>query len=127
MAKVAELNNYVCPTINTENIHDIRDARHPLLELGCSHYEPNSFRSGGQHPKVKVLTGPNASGKSVYLKQTALIIFLAHVGSFVPATRANIAVVHSIHSRMGAKESAAVRLSAFMIDLTQVSPVFSKN
>lgn len=120
MAKVALLNGYVCPTINNENIHEIKDGRHPLLEVISSNYHPNNFYSTNTRGKVKILTGPNASGKSVYLKQVALIIFLAHIGSFVPATKANIARVHSIYSRIHAAESVAVRLSSFMIDLSQV-------
>lgn len=121
MSKVALLNGYVRPSINTQNIHEIKDARHPLLELISSNFQSNDFYSGGNNGKVKILTGPNASGKSVYLKQIALIIFLAHIGSFVPATKANVATVYSIHSRIHATESVTARLSSFMIDLSQMS------
>lgn len=120
MSKVALLNGYVRPTLNTQNVHEIQKGRHPLLELISSDFQPNDFYSGGDRGKVQIVTGPNASGKSVYLKQVSLIIFLAHVGSFVPASKANIATVHSIHSRIRATESAALRLSSFMIDLSQV-------
>lgn len=121
MSKVASMYGYVRPTINNQNTHEIRDGRHALLELISTDYQPNDFYSSEDAGKVKILTGPNASGKSVYLKQVALIIFLAHIGSFVPATKANIARVHSIHSRIHTTESVTVRLSSFMIDLSQMS------
>lgn len=121
MAKIALLNGYVRPTVNNENIHDIKNGRHPLLELISSNYQPNDYCSSDNVGKIKILTGPNASGKSVYLKQVALIIFLTHIGSFVPATKATIAKVHSIHSRIHTTESITVRLSSFMIDLSQMS------
>lgn len=121
MSKVASMYGYVRPTINNQNIHEIKDGRHALLELISSDYQPNDFYSSEDAGKVKILTGPNASGKSVYLKQVALIIFLVHIGSFVPATKANIATVHSIHSRIHTTESVTVRLSSFMIDLSQMS------
>lgn len=121
MSKVALLNGYVRPTINEQNIHEIKDGRHPLMEFISSDYQSNDFYSTKNNGKVKILTGPNGSGKSIYLKQVTLIIFLTHVGSFVPAVKANIAKVHSIHSPIHAAESICVRLSSFMIDLSQVS------
>lgn len=121
MACVAEQHNYVRPHLTENNVHEIKGCRHPLLENICNNFEPNDFFSGGSYSRVKLLTGPNGSGKSVYLKQIALVVYLAHVGSFVPARKASISMVHSIHSRMHANESAAIRLSSFMIDLTQVS------
>lgn len=121
MSKVALLNGYIRPAINTQNIHEIKDGRHALLELLSSNFQSNDFHSGGDNAKVQILTGPNASGKTMYLKQVALIIFLAHIGSFVPATKANISTVHSIHSRIHATESVTIRLSSFMIDLSQMS------
>ena len=85
-----------------------------------SNFESNDFFSGNNYSHIKIITGPNGSGKSVYLKEVALVIYLAHVGSYVPARVANIGMMHSIHSRMQATESASVRLSAFMIDAIQV-------
>ncbi|XP_044266292.1 LOW QUALITY PROTEIN: mutS protein homolog 5-like [Tribolium madens] len=120
IAKVSAQNNYVRPSLNNRNKHEIRDCRHPLLEL-VSNFEPNDFCSGNNHSHIKIITGPNGSGKSVYLKQVALVIYFAHIGSYVPARSANIGMLHSIHSRMHATESAAVRLSAFMIDTIQAT------
>lgn len=71
------------------------------------------------------VSGPNGSGKTVYLKEIALITFLAHIGIYVPAEKANIGLVNSIHSRLQTKESASLRLSSFMIDITQVTAIVS--
>ncbi|RZC42494.1 mutS protein 5-like [Asbolus verrucosus] len=120
MAKVSAQNNYVRPNLNNQNVHEIQDCRHPLLEL-VSNFESNDFYSGKDYSHIKVITGPNGSGKSIYLKQVALAIYLAHIGSYVPAKTANISMMHSIHSRMQATESASVRLSAFMIDVIQAT------
>lgn len=112
-------NNYVRPHLNNDNVHEIIDSRHPLLEL-IAPFEVNDFKSGGPHTHIKIVTGPNGSGKSIFLKQIALVIYFAHIGAYVPAKKATISMVHSIHSRMQATESASVRLSAFMIDVIQV-------
>ncbi|KAJ8918621.1 hypothetical protein NQ315_013127 [Exocentrus adspersus] len=121
MAITAAQNMYVRPTLNTENIFEIEDSRHPLMEHMIPQFQQNSFYSGGSYNRMKIITGPNGSGKSIYLKQIALIVFMAHIGSYLPVKSANIGLVHSIHSRMQATESAAVRLSAFMIDVSQMT------
>lgn len=123
MAITAAQNAYVRPCLNDEIVIEIENGRHPLMEHMIVQFQQNGFRSGGEHGRIKIITGPNGSGKSMYLKQIALIVFLAHVGSYVPAKSANIGLVHSIHSRMQATESAAVRLSAFMIDVSQVNEI----
>lgn len=120
MAVTAAQNMYVRPKLNEQNVFEIEEGRHPLMEHVVTQFQQNNFYSGGKYSHMKIVTGPNGSGKSMYLKQIALIVFLAHVGSYVPAKSANISLVHSIHSRMQATESAAVRLSAFMIDVSQV-------
>lgn len=125
IAKVSAQNNYVRPTLNNENMHEIQDCRHPLLEL-VSNFESNDFFSGKNYSHIKIITGPNGSGKSVYLKEVALVIYFAHIGSYVPARTANIGMLHSIHSRIQATESASVRLSSFMIDAIQVEIFFKK-
>lgn len=118
MSKVSAQNNYIRPSLNNENIHEIQDCRHPLLEL-VSNYECNDFYSGGNSSHIKIVTGPNGSGKTIFLKTVALTIYLAHIGSYVPAKTANIGMMHSIHTRMHSTESVSVRLSAFMIDNIQ--------
>ena len=121
MAKVAKEKNYTRPKLNTDNIIEIKEGRHALLEIENQNYVSNDYYSGGNHTCVKIITGPNASGKSIYLKQSTLTVYMAHVGSYVPANSANICIIYSIHTRMHTTESASVRLSAFMIDLSQVS------
>ncbi|KAL3267858.1 hypothetical protein HHI36_006999 [Cryptolaemus montrouzieri] len=120
LAKVAEEKNFVKPTLNNDRIQEIEEARHPLMEDMFPGFVSNDFLSGGKHSRMKIITGPNGSGKSIYLKQTGIIIYLAHIGSYVPVKRANIGMVHSIHFRI-ATESVSVRLSSFMIDVTQIS------
>lgn len=125
MAKVAFQNNYSRPQLHTNRMHEIIDCRHPLMELLVpGQYQTNNYFSGGDSSRVQIITGPNGSGKSVYLKQIAIIVYLAHVGFYVPAKSAYIGVVSSIHSRMQATESATVRLSSFMIDLSQITQAF---
>ncbi|KAJ8986006.1 hypothetical protein NQ317_013890 [Molorchus minor] len=121
MAITASQNVYVRPKLNTKNIFEIEECRHPLMEHLLLQFQSNNFYSGDKYSRMKIITGPNGSGKSMYLRQIALIVFLAHIGSYVPAKNANIGLVHSIHSRMQATESASVRLSAFMIDVSQMT------
>ncbi|XP_025111606.1 LOW QUALITY PROTEIN: mutS protein homolog 5-like [Pomacea canaliculata] len=121
LAACAQEFGYVCPELTEECIIDVKKGRHPLQELCCSPYVPNNVQSGGGHAKVKILTGPNACGKSVYLKQVALIVYMAHIGSFVPAESAVIGEVDRIFSRIKSLESVSVGLSTFMLDLNQMS------
>ncbi|XP_053769719.1 mutS protein homolog 5 isoform X2 [Desmodus rotundus] len=99
----------------------IQNGRHPLMELCARTFVPNSAECGGDKGRVKVITGPNSSGKSIYLKQVGLITFLALVGSFVPAEEAEIGAVDAIFTRIRSCESISLGLSTFMIDLNQVA------
>ncbi|XP_072689773.1 mutS protein homolog 5 isoform X4 [Canis lupus baileyi] len=98
----------------------IQNGRHPLMELCARTFVPNSAECGGDRGRVKVITGPNSSGKSIYLKQVGLITFMALVGSFVPAEEAEIGAVDAIFTRIHSCESISLGLSTFMIDLNQV-------
>ncbi|XP_051043294.1 mutS protein homolog 5 isoform X4 [Phodopus roborovskii] len=102
-------------------IHGVRvkNGRHPLMELCARTFVPNSTDCGGVQGRVKVITGPNSSGKSIYLKQVGLITFMALVGSFVPAEEAEIGVIDAIFTRIHSCESISLGLSSFMIDLNQ--------
>ncbi|XP_040138328.2 mutS protein homolog 5 isoform X6 [Ictidomys tridecemlineatus] len=102
-------------------LHGVRihNGRHPLMELCARTFVPNSAECGGDKGKVKVVTGPNSSGKSIYLKQVGLITFMALVGSFVPAEEAEIGAVDAIFTRIHSCESISLGLSTFMIDLNQ--------
>ncbi|KAJ8792069.1 hypothetical protein J1605_020128 [Eschrichtius robustus] len=97
----------------------IQNGRHPLMELCARTFVPNSAECGGYKGRVKVITGPNSSGKSIYLKQVGLITFMALVGSFVPAEEAEIGAVDAIFTRIQSCESISLGLSTFMIDLNQ--------
>ncbi|KAK1327510.1 hypothetical protein QTO34_013012, partial [Cnephaeus nilssonii] len=97
----------------------IQNGRHPLMELCARTFVPNSAECGGDKGRVKVITGPNSSGKSIYLKQVGLITFMALVGSFVPAEEADIGAVDAIFTRIHSCESISLGLSTFMIDLNQ--------
>lgn len=121
MAIISTQNNYSRPILHENNQHEIVDSRHPLMEILITPYQTNNFHSGGNYPRMKLITGPNGSGKSVYMKQITIIIYLAHVGCYVPAKYAKIGPVYSIHTRMQATESVNVRLSSFMIDLSQIT------
>ncbi|XP_046958342.1 mutS protein homolog 5 [Lynx rufus] len=97
----------------------ILNGRHPLMELCARTFVPNSAECGGDKGRIKVITGPNSSGKSIYLKQVGLITFMALVGSFVPAEEAEIGAVDAIFTRIHSCESISLGLSTFMIDLNQ--------
>ncbi|KAF9420237.1 hypothetical protein HW555_003458, partial [Spodoptera exigua] len=121
ISKVCKEFNYVRPTLNKEKIISIKAGRHPLYMLTCDSFVPNDVESSLQAGCVKILTGPNSSGKSVYMKQIGLIVYLAHVGSFVPAEAATIGVLRHIHTRIQSTECVAAHMSAFLIDLRQMA------
>ncbi|XP_014674149.1 PREDICTED: mutS protein homolog 5-like [Priapulus caudatus] len=120
LATAAMEYNYVQPELSSRNELLITGGRHPLQELCVPSFVPNDTSSTHQG-RVKVLTGPNSSGKSVYLKQVGVIVFLAHIGSFVPAEGAKIGLVDRILSRIRTDESVSIHLSTFMIDLNQMA------
>uniref|UniRef100_H0X2E8 DNA mismatch repair protein n=2 Tax=Otolemur garnettii TaxID=30611 RepID=H0X2E8_OTOGA len=99
----------------------IQNGRHPLMELCARTFVPNSAECSGDKGRIKVITGPNSSGKSIYLKQVGLITFMALVGSFVPAEEAEIGTVNAIFTQIHSCESISLGLSTFMIDLNQVA------
>ncbi|KAG8236390.1 hypothetical protein J437_LFUL014911 [Ladona fulva] len=131
LAMIARENGYVRPElIRDERVIEIQGGRHPLQELCMESFVPNDTYLGQKEGWgcMKILTGPNASGKSVYLKQVALITFLAHIGSFVPAISAKIGIIDSIFTRIRTTESVSIHLSAFMIDLCQtLDHMFEEN
>lgn len=118
LATVARQNNYVRPTLTTDSLLDIRNGRHVLQEMTVDTFIPNDTKIVDDG-KIHIITGPNYSGKSIYIKQIALIIFLAHIGSFVPADAATIGMTDRIFCAMGSTLMTAEQ-STFMIDLHQV-------
>ncbi|XP_067679638.1 mutS protein homolog 5-like [Haliotis asinina] len=121
LATCAREFDYVKPELVKDPVIDIKAGRHPLQELCCTPFVPNDFHSGGNSGKIKLLTGPNACGKSVYLKQIALIVYMAQIGSFVPAEHAVIAMVDRIFTRVKSLESVSLGLSTFMLDINQMA------
>lgn len=121
MSQTALEFNYVRPTMTIEDKIEIVEGRHPLIELMFKTFVANDFRSGGEFTKTKLISGPNACGKSVYLKQICLIVYMAHIGSFVPAMSATIPIVDRLFTRIQSPESVSMRLSTFLLDLKQMS------
>lgn len=126
IAKTCKENDYKRPVITTGKIIDITNGRHPLQELCINNYVPNSTKSSMDSSLVTILTGPNSSGKSIYLKQVALIVYMAHIGCFVPAEAATIGLIDHIYTRVQTVEDISNRMSAFLIDLRQVLILFQR-
>ncbi|XP_058210844.1 DNA mismatch repair protein MSH5 isoform X6 [Rhododendron vialii] len=118
LALVARQNNYVKPTLTLEELLDIQNGRHVLQEMTVDTFIPNDTKIHDEG-RINIITGPNYSGKSIYVKQVALIVFLAHIGSFVPADAATVGLTDRIFCAMGSKHMTAEQ-STFMIDLHQV-------
>ncbi|GMN51626.1 hypothetical protein TIFTF001_020775 [Ficus carica] len=118
LALVAYQNNYVRPTLTAENFLDIQNGRHVLQEMIVDTFIPNDTKMGNDG-RINIITGPNYSGKSIYIKQVALIIFLSHIGSYVPADAATVGLTDRIFCAMGNKHMTAEQ-STFMVDLHQV-------
>jgi DNA mismatch repair protein MSH5 len=121
LAQLAKEYNYCRPELTSENVIYIKNGRHPLQELCVTAFIPNDTCIDLSNGRMKILTGANASGKSVYLTQVGLIVYLAHIGSFVPAEVAKIGLLHGIFTRIQTRESVSVQQSAFLIDVNQVS------
>ncbi|XP_006452401.2 DNA mismatch repair protein MSH5 isoform X2 [Citrus sinensis] len=118
LALVAHQNNYMRPILTLEPLLDIQNGRHVLQEMTVDTFIPNDTRIDNDG-RINIITGPNYSGKSIYIKQVALIVFLSHIGSFVPADAATVGLTDRIFCAMGSKHMTAEQ-SSFMIDLHQV-------
>ncbi|CAK1544355.1 unnamed protein product [Leptosia nina] len=121
ISKVCKELNFVRPILTREKIIQIEQGKHPLYLTTCDNFVPNDAVSSQEAGFVKILTGPNSSGKSVYMKQIGLIVYLAHIGSFVPAESATIGIVSNIFTRIQSTECIASHMSAFLIDLKQMA------
>ena len=125
LATVAYVNNYVKPIINEDNKLDIKDGRHPVVEsiVGEENFVPNDTYLNSSENIINIITGPNMAGKSTYMRQTAIIALMAHIGSFVPASYANIPILDRIFTRVGASDDLAQGQSTFMVEMTEVSQI----
>lgn len=117
--KVARDYNYVRPNVTESKIINVVEGRHPLMECATT-FVPNDIRSGEGASLIKVLTGPNSCGKSVYLKQIGLVVFMAHIGCYVPARTATIGTISRVLTQMSNTESIGLNASSFLQNLRQV-------
>ena len=131
LAEIAVFQGYCCPEIVDSRIIEIMDGRHPVVEqsLGAGLFVPNSTNMGDNqgeiNPDLIILTGPNASGKSCYLRQVGLIQLMAQTGSFVPATRAKLAISDRIFTRVGAVDDLATGQSTFMVEMNETANILN--
>ena len=125
LALIAQRNNYVRPTINVNGVIDIKNGRHPVVEQMIENdmFIANDTYLDNQKKRVSIITGPNMAGKSTYMRQTALIVLMAQIGSFVPAEKANIGIVDRIFTRVGASDDLASGQSTFMVEMTEVANI----
>lgn len=125
LALVAQRNNYVRPKINNSGVIDIKNGRHPVVEQMIENdmFIANDTYLDNQKKRISIITGPNMAGKSTYMRQTALIVLMAQIGSFVPAEKANIGIVDRIFTRVGASDDLASGQSTFMVEMTEVANI----
>ncbi|WNV59591.1 DNA mismatch repair protein MutS [Oscillospiraceae bacterium NTUH-002-81] len=125
LSLVAERENYVRPSINEKGLIDIRGGRHPVVEKMISNdmFIANDTYLDNNKNRISIITGPNMAGKSTYMRQTALIVLMAQIGSFVPAQKAKIGIVDRIFTRVGASDDLASGQSTFMVEMTEVANI----
>lgn len=127
-AQIAIKNNYCKPNINSDKILDIKEGRHPVIEQQMpsgEQYIPNDVYLDDVSHQIMVITGPNMSGKSALLRQTALIILMAQIGSFVPATYAKIGIIDKVFTRVGASDNLSKGESTFMVEMTETASILN--
>ena len=124
LAEVAVKNNYTMPVVNVSDKIDIKDGRHPVVEkvLKGQLFIPNDTYVS-RKDRISVITGPNMAGKSTYMRQVALIVLMAQIGSFVPASSAQIGIVDKIFTRVGASDDLASGQSTFMVEMNEVANI----
>ena len=125
LSVVALRNNYVRPKINTKGTIDIKNGRHPVVELmlGDGQFVANDTYLNKGDDRISIITGPNMAGKSTYMRQVALIVLMAQIGSFVPAGKADICICDRIFTRVGASDDLASGQSTFMVEMTEVANI----
>ncbi|MBR4211741.1 MAG: DNA mismatch repair protein MutS [Oscillibacter sp.] len=125
LAAVAVANRYCCPEVDESSVIEIHDGRHPVVEqmLKDSLFVPNDTFMGETEQRVDIITGPNMAGKSTYMRQVALIVLMAQIGSFIPASSARIGIVDRIFTRVGASDDLSAGQSTFMVEMTEVAEI----
>ena len=125
LSVVALRNNYVCPKINEKGVIQVKDGRHPVVELMISEgqFVANDTYLDNDGDRISIITGPNMAGKSTYMRQAALLVLMAQIGSFVPASSADICICDRIFTRVGASDDLASGQSTFMVEMTEVANI----
>ncbi|MDP6179570.1 MAG: hypothetical protein QGG48_06740, partial [Desulfatiglandales bacterium] len=125
LAEIAELNNYTCPDVNNGGQIEIVDGRHPVIEhtVKDEDFVPNDIRLDDKDQQLLIITGPNMAGKSTILRQTALSVLMAQMGSFVPASKAIIGMVDRVFTRIGASDDLAGGQSTFMVEMNETANI----
>ena len=128
-AKIALKYNYVKPIINDEPVINIKSGRHPVIERNLKENEfiANDTDIGQDDNLIQIITGPNMAGKSTYMRQTALIIIMAQIGSFVPASKAQIGICDKVFTRIGASDNISKGQSTFMLEMNEVSNILENS
>ena len=126
-AEAAEKNNYVKPSIDTSGELDIKNGRHPVVEqvMKNERFIPNDVELNTADNRLAIITGPNMAGKSTYMRQTALLVLMAQIGSFVPADSARIGITDRIFTRVGASDDLATGQSTFMVEMIEVANILN--
>lgn len=127
-SKIAHQNNYHCPKINNDAVLEIKAGRHPVIEKVLPEgvaYIPNDVYLDNEQQQIIIITGPNMSGKSALLRQTAIIVLMAQIGSFVPAEAAEIGVVDKIFTRVGASDNLSMGESTFMVEMNETASILN--
>lgn len=127
LSDTAAQNSYVCPTVDASDVVDIKNGRHPVVEkfVEDSYFVPNDTYLNTSDNCLMLITGPNMAGKSTYMRQTALIILMAQIGSFVPASSARIGIVDKLFTRVGASDDLASGQSTFMLEMKEVAYILN--
>ena len=125
LAQRAVESRYVAPEIDDGDVLKIVDGRHPVVERGSGPFVPNDSRLNRSDRMITILTGPNMAGKSTYIRQTALIVLLAQIGSFVPASEARIGVVDRVFTRIGAADDIGQNASTFMVEMLEIANILN--
>ncbi len=127
LGECAAQNSYVCPSVDVSDQIDIRDGRHPVVEkfVSDSYFVPNDAQLDCGSRRLMLITGPNMAGKSTYMRQTAIIILMAQIGSFVPASYARIGIVDKLFTRVGASDDLSAGQSTFMLEMKEVAYILS--
>lgn len=127
LAEVARLHHYCCPVVDDSNSIIIEAGRHPVIEQACKQekFVPNDTYLNDQDQRLLLITGPNMAGKSTYLRQVALIVIMAQIGSFVPAAKAHIGIVDKVFTRIGASDDLSRGHSTFMVEMTETANILN--